>query len=83
MSPHLKRVMGIALLKELGYMYSVSEDGKFKITELNSQSVVTEITPGKSSLQNLELDLEHNRFIISDGDGKIYIYSSNTVISFF
>lgn len=40
MKPHSKRVMGIAVLKELGYLYSISEDGKFKVTDINSSSVV-------------------------------------------
>jgi hypothetical protein len=33
---HSKRVMGLAVEKKLGYVYSVGEDGKFKVSEINS-----------------------------------------------
>lgn len=51
MKSHTKRVMGLAVEKKLGYVYSIGEDGKFKITDINSHSVVTELTPGKSALK--------------------------------
>lgn len=43
MKTHTKRVMGITVERKMGFVYSVSEDGKFKITEINSMSVVNEI----------------------------------------
>jgi hypothetical protein len=43
--------MGVAVEKSIGYVYSISEDGKFKVTEINSHSVVVEITPGRSGLK--------------------------------
>jgi hypothetical protein len=36
MKSHTKRVMGLAVEKKFGYVYSVGEDGKFKVTEINS-----------------------------------------------
>ena len=51
LKPHSKRVMGIAADSSLGVVYSISEDGKFKVTEVHSHTVVTEFTPGKSSLK--------------------------------
>lgn len=74
--------MGLAVEKKLGFVYSVGEDGKFKVTEINSASVVTELTPGKSSLKYLIYNPERAIFIMADGDGYIYIYSSATVIYF-
>lgn len=43
MKSHTKRVMGLAADKTFGYVYSVGEDSKFKLTEFNSQSVVVEL----------------------------------------
>lgn len=71
--------MGLAVEKRLGYVYSISEDGKFKISEINSLSVVNELTPGKSGLKYLIYDPSRAIFIIGDGDGYIYIYNSLTV----
>jgi hypothetical protein len=53
MKSHTKRVMGIAVEKKFGYVYSVGEDAKFKVTEINSAQVVNEISPGKSGLKYL------------------------------
>lgn len=36
MKSHTKRVMGLAIERKLGYVYSIAEDGKFKITDINS-----------------------------------------------
>jgi hypothetical protein len=43
MKSHTKRVMGLAADKTFGYVYSISEDTKFKLTEINSQSVVVDL----------------------------------------
>ena len=43
MKSHAKRVMGLAADKTLGYVYSVGEDAKFKLTEINSHSVVSDL----------------------------------------
>lgn len=79
MKSHTKRVMGLAVEKKLGYVYSIGEDGKFKITDVNSHSVVTEMTPGKAGLKHMLHRPERGIFIMGDGDGYIHIYNSNTV----
>lgn len=79
MKSHTKRVMGLAVEKKLGFVYSVSEDGKFKVTEINSVSVVTDLTPGKSGLKALIYNPERQIFILGDGDGFVYIYNSSLV----
>lgn len=71
--------MGVACEKALGYIYSISEDGKFKVTDINSRSVVTELTPGKSGLKYMIYDRNRYVFLIADGDGFIYVYNSMTV----
>lgn len=43
MKSHTKRVMGLAADKTFGYVYSIGEDGKFKLTEINSRSVVSNL----------------------------------------
>jgi hypothetical protein len=68
--------MGLTVDKRLGYVYSISEDGKFKVTEINSKSVVIELTPGRSSLKHMIYDPERAIFIIADGDGIVYIYNA-------
>ena len=71
--------MGIACEPSMGFVYSISEDGKFKVTEAQSHIIVTDITPGKSGLKQLIYSPERNIFIIADGDGIVYIYTANTV----
>lgn len=78
MKPHTKRVMGLAVEKKLGYVYSISEDGKFKVTEINSLSVVMELTPGKSGLKYMRYDTSRAVFILSDGEGFVYVYNALT-----
>jgi hypothetical protein len=43
MKSHSKRVMGIAADKTFGYVYSIGEDAKFKLTEINAHSVVCDL----------------------------------------
>ena len=43
MKSHNKRVMGIAADKTFGYVYSIGEDAKFKLTEINAHSVVCDL----------------------------------------
>jgi len=53
MKSHAKRVMGLAADKTFGYVYSVGEDGRFKVTEIHGHSVVHDIQPGKSALKQM------------------------------
>ena len=76
MKSHTKRVMGISVDRKFGYVYSVGEDAKFKVTEINSSQVVNEMTPGKSGLKYLIHNKERQILIMGDGDGFIHIYGS-------
>ena len=53
MKTHTKRVMGMAVEKRFGYVYSVGEDGKFKVSDVNSGSIIVDLAPGKSGLKQL------------------------------
>lgn len=75
MKSHSKRVMGLAADKTFGYVYSVSEDGKFKLTEINSHSVVCDLQPGKSALKHMIYNSYRAIFIMGDAEGNVYVYS--------
>ena len=79
MSPHTKRVMGISVDRKMGFLYTISEDGKFKVTEINGCSVVASYTPGKSGLKCMIHNPKRACFIIGDGDGFIYVYGCVSV----
>ena len=71
--------MGIACDTSMGFVYSISEDGKFKVTEVHSHTVITELTLGKSGLKCMIHSTKRSVFIVADGDGFIYIISANIV----
>jgi len=75
MKSHAKRVMGLAADKTFGYVYSVGEDGRFKVTEIHGHSVVHDIQPGKSALKQMIYQPHRAIFIMADADGFIYIYN--------
>jgi hypothetical protein len=82
MKSHSKRVMGLAADKTFGYVYSVSEDAKFKLTDIHSNSVVVDLQPGSSALKHMVYNQQRSIFIMGDADGYVYIYNQNTVIIF-
>lgn len=67
--------MGICADKTFGYVYSVSEDGKFKLSEINSGSTVCDLQPGRSALKCLMYHPGRAIFIMGDAEGFIYIYT--------
>lgn len=71
--------MGLAVEKKLGYVYSIGEDGKFKVSDINSHSVVSDMTPGKSGLKYLLHRPDRGVFIMGDGDGFVHVYNAITV----
>ena len=75
MKSHTKRVMGLAADKTFGYVYSIGEDFKFNMTEINSQSVVVDLQPGKSALKHMIYNPTRSIFIIGDAEGFVYIYN--------
>lgn len=71
--------MGLAADETLGYVYSIAEDGRFKLTEINAHSVVCDLQPGKSALKHMVHNPSRAIFIMGDSEGFIYIYNQNHV----
>jgi hypothetical protein len=76
---HSKRVMGVAADKTFGYVYSIGEDGRFKLTEVNSGSVINDLQPGKSALKHMIYNPTRAIFVMADSEGYVYIYNQNHV----
>lgn len=53
MKTHGKRVMGLAIDKRFGNLYSIGEDGRFKATGLGTKNVIFENVPGKAGLKSM------------------------------
>ena len=70
--------MGVHADRALGYVYSIGEDGRFRLTDVTSHSVVTDIQPNSSSsvgLKHMLFSESRAVFIIGDGEGWIYMYT--------
>ena len=74
MKAHAARVMGISFDFELGYLYSVGEDGMLKVTDTNVKEPVCEVAVG-SSLKSLVHDKTYQRLFIGDDKGTVSVYS--------
>lgn len=73
--------MGLHADRALGFVYSIGDDGKFRLTDVTSHSVVTDIQPHSSSgvgLKHMIYSESRAVFIMGDGDGWIYMYSQNS-----
>ena len=72
---HSKRVMGIAYDPETTHVMSISEDGKFKCSDVATQEPVHEETLGRGGLKVMVHDKAHKRCFIGDGEGTVHIVS--------
>ena len=45
--------MGLHVDKTLNSIFSVSEDGKFRVSDIETLSILTDISPGKTALKYL------------------------------
>ncbi len=79
MKSHAKRVMGLDINKRFGHLMSISEDGKFKTTDLKTRTILSEIAPGKSGLKYMKYLDERDVIVIADGDGFVHIYHTSNV----
>ena len=84
MKTHMARVMGVALDSKKNSVFSVSEDKKFKITELSYQEAHTgkdepiksvDMQVGTAPLKGLEYDAENQRVFILNDAGSVFIYT--------
>jgi hypothetical protein len=68
--------MGIYADRAFGFIYSISEDGHFKLTDMKNFQVVADQTPGGASgLKYMMHNETRGVFIMADGDGHVYIYN--------
>lgn len=67
--------MGLYADRAFGYVYSIGEDTKFRLTDVNAHSVVVDLQPGSAPLKQMLHSESRGVFIIGDGDGWVYIYS--------
>jgi len=70
---HSKRVMGIAYDVENNHILSISEDGKFKCSDISTEEPVHEEIIGRGGLKSMIHDKFYKRLFIGDGDGSIHI----------
>lgn len=75
MKSHNKRVMGLAADKTFGYVYSIGEDGRFKVTEIHGHSVVHDMQPGKCALKQMIYIPHRAIFVMADAEGCVFIYN--------
>ena len=65
----------------MGFLYSIGEDGHFKITDINSKH---DNAPGEEAIFDEQLSSsglkvlihQNDKFYIGDGQGFVYIYSN-------
>ena len=79
LKPHKERVMGIAVDSKYGYIYSVSTDKKFIVSEANYQSSFTEVATSTHGFTNLIHDKKNERLFASTESGVISVYSISSV----
>lgn len=70
--------MGIYADRAFGFIYSISEDGHFKLTDMKTFQVVSDIQPGTTGLKYLMHNDTRGVFIMADGDGQVYIYNQSS-----
>ena len=70
---HSKRVMGMAYSPEHHHIMSISEDGKFKCSDVTTEEPVHEESLGKGGLNSMVHDKLNKRLFIGDGTGTVHI----------
>jgi hypothetical protein len=71
--------MGMHADRAFGYVYSVGEDCKFRLTDVSAHSVISDLQPGNSPLKYLLHNEARGVFFIGDAEGFVYIYNQNIV----
>ncbi len=75
--PHTNRVMGVCYDAKTGYIYSVSTDKKFYVTEIGYLDNPSEIIDNPSGFTNLYYDRKNERMFLTDQMGMISVYLTN------
>lgn len=71
---HQARVMGACLDSISEYIYTVGEDKRFKVFDLNKNTIVSDIACGNTMLTQLIYDKENKRLFISNRSGQVFVY---------
>jgi hypothetical protein len=74
--------MGMSFDYKIGHLYSISEDGRFKVTDYRTREVLYDMGPGKAGLKYMIHDTNRAVFILADGDGFVYVYNAITVFNY-
>lgn len=72
---HSKRVMGMAYDHQNNHIMSISEDGKFKCSDITTEEPVHEEGFGRGGLKSMIQDKFNQRLFLADGAGSIHILS--------
>lgn len=70
---HSKRVMGMIYDHDNNHIMSISEDGKFKCSDVTTEEPVHEEGFGRGGLKVMVHDKHYKRLFIGDGAGSIHI----------
>ena len=81
--PHSGRVMGLAYDELQGYIFSCSSDKKFKVTEYNNISCVTEVAESAFGYTALIHDKPNERLYLSTYNGHLEVYLTSTEVASF
>lgn len=71
--------MGLCKSPKFDILFSVSEDGLFKFTEIRPPYMAGSITPSKSALKFLKYEQGKEMLMVADGEGGVHVYSINKV----
>ena len=72
--PHKEKVTGIMYDESTGYIYSISMDKKFYITEIGYLNNPSEILEGPCGFTGLYEDKENHRIFIVNEMGMVFVY---------
>ena len=67
--------MGVVIDSERNQLFSIGNDKKLKVTDLNYQKTHTEIVAGYHPLTCLQYDVESKRLYVTNTAGELFIYS--------
>eukprot|EP01016_Furgasonia_blochmanni_P016033 TRINITY_DN1907_c0_g2_i1.p1 TRINITY_DN1907_c0_g2~~TRINITY_DN1907_c0_g2_i1.p1 ORF type:complete len:431 (-),score=134.84 TRINITY_DN1907_c0_g2_i1:297-1589(-) len=74
---HAARVMGIYIEYITGYLYSIGEDKRLKVTDIMKNEIVADVAVGNTALAVMVVEKETKRAFIGNRDGAVYIYDIN------
>jgi len=71
--------MGIAMEPKTGYIYTCGSDKKLKVSEVNYQEAIAEVTVSNYGCTNLVYDRKNHRIFVTNEVGSVFVYYTTTV----